>query len=184
MGSWLADAVRYCFGFLGSRVSQGGLELTYGVAWGCFRAYFLDVFWKSISMLFRGCDWEWICEWFWLLFWRPWPRFLASQWNFFGRRFGIFFFQNWGKSGSENGQDFCPESGHDFCPKSGHGTRIACKNTCKSHIGDLSAVTFFWTKILSIFCASFWPESVSRNHFSKVERPRGRESIGSSWGSV
>ena len=92
VGSWLADAVRYCFGFLGSRVSQGGLELTYGVAWGCFRAYFLDVFWKSISTLFRGCDWEWICEEFWLLFWRPWPRFLASQWNFFGRRFGIFFF--------------------------------------------------------------------------------------------
>ena len=126
VGSWLADAVRYCFGFLGSRVSQGGLELTYGVAWGCFRAYFLDVFWKSISMLFRGCDWEWICEEFWLLFWRPWPRFLASQWNFFGRRFGIFFFQNWAKSGSENGQDFCPDSGHDFCPESGHRGLADC----------------------------------------------------------
>ena len=182
MGSWLADAVRYCFGFLGSRVSQGGLELTYGVAWGCFRAYFLDVFWKSISTLFRGCDWEWICDEFWALFWRPWPRFLASQWNFFGRRFGIFFFQNWGKSGSENGQDFCAESGHDFCPESGHRGLVDCSKMLYIYIRKTQFLggrkeKGFWAgfldKNLVHFLIQFWSRTASEK--SRPRAPNVRQ---------
>ena len=93
VGSWLADAVWYCFGCLGSRVSQGGLELTYGVAWGCFRAYFLDVFWKSISTLFRGWDWEWICEGFWVCFGDRGHGFWPASGIFLRAGLEYFFFK-------------------------------------------------------------------------------------------
>ena len=145
---------------------------------------FFRYVWKNISTLFWGCDWEWICKDFWVVFWRPWPRFLASQWIFFGPSFGSFFFQNWPKVAAENGQNSCPESGHDFCPESGHRGEVDSLKTNEKllffndfAIFGTSVLEYFWTRFLVKnlvhFLIQFWCRIASET--SPPRAPNGRQ---------
>ena len=103
---------------------------------------------------------------------------------FFGPSFGAFFFQKWTKSGSENGQDFCPESGHDFCPESGHRGKVNSAKTNENQmfsndfeIFGTSVLENFWNRFLDKNLVQFLIQLWSRIAFetSPPRAPNGRQ---------
>ena len=105
---------------------------------------------------------------------------------------GHFLRQGWQPNFSKMGQNrvqkmdkiFVQNLATIFVQNLATGLGLHVKIHANRTSGISQLLPFFWTKILSIFCAIFWPESVPQNSFSNPERPRGRESIGSSGGSV